>query len=63
MATAGSGDVLTGVIAGLLAQGLAPIVAASLGAYIHAEAGDSVSSSNGQQPMMAGDIIRHLHRQ
>ncbi|MCX6139922.1 MAG: NAD(P)H-hydrate dehydratase [Candidatus Kapabacteria bacterium] len=60
MATAGSGDVLTGIIAALAAQGLAPFTAASLGAYLHAVAGDAVAHVKGQRSMLAGDIIRSL---
>lgn len=56
MATAGSGDVLTGVIAGLLAQGMAAFEAAAVGAYIHGLAGDRVSGEKGPYACMAGDI-------
>lgn len=56
MATAGSGDVLTGIIAGLLAQGMAAFEAAAVGAYIHGLAGDRVSGEKGPYACMAGDI-------
>jgi len=59
MATGGSGDVLTGVIAALLAQGLAAWDAACLGVTIHAAAGDR-AASNGQRGLLAGDIIAAL---
>ncbi|HBP19949.1 MAG TPA: NAD(P)H-hydrate dehydratase [Planctomycetes bacterium] len=60
MATAGSGDVLTGVIAGLLAQGLAPFDAARLGAWLHGRAGDLVARRVGWAPLIATDLIDGL---
>lgn len=60
MATGGSGDVLTGVIAGLLAMGLDPFTAASLGVYIHGSAGDKAKEVKGEYGMMASDILDGL---
>ncbi len=60
MATAGAGDVLTGIITGLLAQGYEPGVAASLGVWLHASAGDLAASLLGQEAMLARDITAHL---
>ncbi len=60
MATAGSGDVLTGIIAGCAAQGLSSFEAASLGAFIHAGAGDEANAASHHQRIVAGDIIRYL---
>lgn len=60
MATAGSGDVLTGIIAGLAGQGLKPGVAAALGAYLHGAAGDEAARQRGQRAMMAGDLLDFL---
>ena len=57
MATAGSGDVLTGLILGLLAQGLLPFQAACTGVYLHARAGDLAASKKGRAAMLAGDLI------
>ena len=60
MATAGIGDVLTGVIAGLIAQGIDSFEAAVLGVYVHGFAGDLVSESVGQHGMVAGDLLEYL---
>ena len=60
MATAGSGDVLTGIIGGLMAIGLQPFTAASLGAYIHGRAGDIMADKIGKIPLMASDIIEGI---
>ena len=60
MATAGSGDVLTGLITGLIAQGVEPERAARLGAYLHGAAGDDARDELGVYGMLAGDILRHL---
>ncbi len=57
MATAGSGDVLTGLIGGFLAQGMIDIDAAVLGCYVHGKAGDLASESLGSRGMIAGDIL------
>lgn len=46
MATAGSGDVLTGIITGLLAQGYSPGAAALIGMYLHGKAGDKAAMAN-----------------
>ena len=62
MATAGSGDVLSGIVTGLLAQGYTPAEAALLGAYLHGRAGDQAAAAIGQQALIAGDIIEYLGR-
>ena len=56
MATAGSGDVLTGMIAAFLGQGLAPVEAAVLGTFMHGLAGDSAAARKGMHSLLAGDI-------
>lgn len=56
MATAGSGDVLSGIIGGLLGQGLAPLDAAVLGAYVHGSAGDILAGRIGPEGLLAGDL-------
>ncbi|WP_420385651.1 NAD(P)H-hydrate dehydratase [Roseivirga sp.] len=61
MATAGSGDVLAGVITGLLAQGLSPVDAALLGVYIHGEAGDIAEKTIGETSLMASDLLNFIH--
>ena len=60
MATGGTGDVLTGVIAALLAQKLAPFDAAQLGVYIHGLAGDIARDENGEIGLIAGDLVDAL---
>lgn len=60
MATAGSGDVLTGIITGLLAQGYAPYDAARLGVFIHGLAGDIAAEQKTQESMLAGDIVEAI---
>jgi hydroxyethylthiazole kinase-like uncharacterized protein yjeF len=60
MATGGSGDVLTGLITGLLAQGMEPEDAAVAGVYLHGLAGDLAVRGSSQEALIAGDIIRHL---
>ena len=60
MATGGSGDVLTGIIASLLGQGMAYEQAAAVGAYLHGAAGDRAAESLGQAGMVAGDIVTRL---
>lgn len=60
MATAGSGDVLTGIILGLLAQYYSPEDAALLGVYLHGLAGDLAATEIGEYSLIAGDLISHL---
>lgn len=60
MATAGSGDVLTGIITSLLAQGYLPENAAILGVYLHGVAGDLAKEQVGEASMIASDIIDQL---
>ena len=60
MATAGSGDVLTGIITGLLARGYNQTDACLLGTYLHGLAGDLAAKEVGVESLVAGDIIRYL---
>ncbi len=62
LASAGTGDVLSGVIAGLLAQGLAPFDAAACGVYLHGEAGEVVREELGDAGMLASDLLPVLPR-
>ncbi|GEQ86284.1 bifunctional NAD(P)H-hydrate repair enzyme [Patiriisocius marinistellae] len=60
MATAGSGDVLSGCLSGLLAQGYDPLLASVFGVYLHGSAGNIASQTVGFEAMMASDIINSL---
>ncbi len=60
MATGGTGDVLTGVIAGLVAQGMTRLDAAMLGVHVHGLAGDLAAKALGQASVMATDLIECL---
>ena len=60
MATAGSGDVLSGIIAGLMAQAYEPFDATCLGAYIHGLSGDIASEALGEHSVIASDILEHI---
>ncbi len=62
LATAGTGDVLAGAIAGLLAQGLEPFDAACLGAWLHGRAGLICQETVGPAGALAGDLLAHLPR-
>lgn len=61
MATAGTGDVLTGVIVALVAQGMEPFAAARLGVWVHGAAGDAAAADVGQISMTARDLLDRLH--
>jgi NAD(P)H-hydrate epimerase len=60
MATAGSGDALTGIILSLLAQGYQPLQAALIGTFIHGLAGDLTLKNSSPEALIASDIINHL---
>lgn len=60
MATGGSGDVLTGIITALLAQGYVPADAARLGVFLHGKAGDLAAAASGQEALIAGDLTHWL---
>lgn len=62
MATAGTGDVLTGIITALLARGYSPRNAAMAGMYIHGMAGDYAARDLGVESLVASDIISYLHK-
>ncbi|MFQ5606982.1 MAG: NAD(P)H-hydrate dehydratase [Candidatus Zixiibacteriota bacterium] len=62
MATGGSGDVLTGLIGSFLAQGLRPLDAAIVGAYLHSLAGDLAAGEIGERSLIAGDLVDYLPR-
>ena len=57
LASGGSGDVLTGIIAGLLGQGLSTVNAAALGAYLHGLSADVAKEKFGEEGMIAGDLV------
>jgi hydroxyethylthiazole kinase-like uncharacterized protein yjeF len=60
MATGGSGDVLTGILAGLKAQGYSSLETCLLGVFIHGLAGDLAAKEKGFEALIASDIIEHL---
>jgi len=60
MATGGTGDALTGLIAGLLARGVTPALAAQAGAYLHGLAGDLAAARRGPEAMLAGDLLAEI---
>ena len=60
MATAGSGDVLTGIILSLLAQRYTPEEAAIIGVFMHGRAGDKAAEKLGMESMIAGDVVKNL---
>lgn len=62
MASGGMGDVLTGVIVGLIAQGLPIDIAARLGVYLHASAADAATTEMGERGLLATDLYPYLHR-
>lgn len=61
MATAGSGDVLTGIILSLLSQGYEPYEAAKLGVFLHGKAGDEAAMKRGEHAVIASDMIENIH--
>lgn len=60
MACGGMGDVLTGVIAGLIAQGSTPLDAAVIGVHLHGRAGDLAAGEHGERGLLAGDLMGPL---
>lgn len=60
MASGGMGDVLAGIIGGLLAQGLEPVDAARLGVCLHAEAADLAAAEHGERGLLASDLLAEL---
>lgn len=60
LATAGSGDVLSGMIGALLARKIEPTLAARLGVYLHGKTADLLRSSHGKSGLIAGDLLAHL---
>ncbi len=63
LASAGTGDVLAGVIGGLLSQGLSPFDAATCGVYLHAAAAERISRDIGDSGLMASDLLPEIPRQ
>lgn len=60
MATAGSGDVLSGILTALMARGMPPYDAARLGVHLHGSSGDLAAAELGQESLIASDLIRFL---
>lgn len=62
MATAGSGDVLTGIITSLLGQGYSPLQAAQMGVFIHGQAGDIAKTYLGESSIIASDLTERISK-
>ena len=62
MATGGSGDVLAGMLVSLLGQGIAPLEAAAMAAWLHGAAGDICAEQIGQYGMLPSDMLEVLPR-
>jgi hydroxyethylthiazole kinase-like uncharacterized protein yjeF len=62
MATGGMGDILSGIIGGLIAQGIPLENAARIGVSIHAEAGDQIAASTGERGLLATDLLPYVRR-
>lgn len=60
LGTAGSGDVLAGIIGGLLARGMEPVAAAGWGVWLHGEAGRAASAAIGPVGFLARDLLPHI---
>lgn len=60
MSTGGSGDVLSGIIAGMIAGGLSLAEAAKMGTFVHCMAGDKAAEEKGKYAMLASDILNHI---
>ena len=60
MSTGGSGDVLSGMITGLLAQNMDPLDACAAGVYLHGRAGDLCACKMGERGMLSGDLARYI---
>jgi NAD(P)H-hydrate epimerase len=60
MASGGTGDVLTGIIGGLLVQGFSPLSVAQIGVYLHGLAGDLAAQKKGETSLIAGDVLENL---
>ncbi|MFQ6067629.1 MAG: NAD(P)H-hydrate dehydratase [bacterium] len=60
MASGGTGDVLTGIIGGLLVQEFSPLLAAQIGVYLHGLAGDLAAQKKGETSLIAGDVLENL---
>ena len=62
MAVGGSGDVLAGMIAGLIGQGIDPLEASACGVWLHGAAGDLCAAEMGQYPMLPSDMLDKILR-